>query len=91
MPITRKGALALSAEQCLSTFLDVLMKLERTGDPSHRNSEAGVGSPGGSTDASSHHGQELPQEDEEAELRHWADFRESQNRFAQAGGVLSEL
>jgi len=30
-------------------------------------------------------------EDEEEELRHWADLREYQTRFAQAGGFLNEL
>jgi len=30
-------------------------------------------------------------EDEEEELRNWADLREYQTRFAQAGGFLSEL
>jgi hypothetical protein len=29
--------------------------------------------------------------DEEEELRNWADLREYQMRFAQAGGFLSEL
>lgn len=29
--------------------------------------------------------------DDEEQLRHWADLREYQIRFAQAGGFLSEL
>lgn len=30
-------------------------------------------------------------EEEEEELRHWADLREFQERFARNGGFLSEL
>jgi len=30
-------------------------------------------------------------EDEEEELRNWADLREYQMRFAQAGGFLNEM
>ena len=30
------------------------------------------------------------EEDEEAQLRHWADLREYQARFAKAGGFYSE-
>ena len=30
-------------------------------------------------------------EDDEQQLRHWADLRQHQMRFAQAGGFLSEL
>ena len=65
------------------------MKLERTGKPrSPRTSE--VDSPMSNQEMALQAG-ENSQEDEEAELGHWADVREYQNRFAQAGGVLSEL
>ena len=31
------------------------------------------------------------EEDEEAELRYWADLRNNQVRFAESGGVLDDL
>lgn len=62
-PRTRKGTLALRAEEYLRKFMAMLMKLERA-DP-----------PGEGLD-----------EDEEAQLRHWADLRQYQARFAQSGG-----
>ena len=52
------------------------MKLERVGPSQLGNSEGGVI---GADDQ------------EEEELRHWADLREYQSRFAQKGGFLSEI
>ena len=66
-PDRRKGQLALEAQEYLSAFLKILMRLERV---SPANSENGQ-----------------PQ-DEEAELRSWADLREYQMKFAQQGGLL---
>nr|POE98605.1 hypothetical protein CFP56_79600 [Quercus suber] len=65
----RKGPIALQAQEHLSAFLQVLVKLERV-NPAHSDPEH-------------------PDEDEESELRHWADLREYQTRLAQHGGVLS--
>jgi hypothetical protein len=67
LPDQRKGQLALQAQEYLSAFLNILMKLERV---SPANSESGQ------------------PEDEATELRHWADLREYQMKFAQQGGLL---
>jgi hypothetical protein len=72
VPDARKGQLASQAQEYLSAFLKILMKLERV---SPTNSDAGN---------SQHHGPE----DEDAELRIWADLREYQMKFAQQGGLL---
>ncbi|GIZ48809.1 hypothetical protein CKM354_001185600 [Cercospora kikuchii] len=69
-PDQRKGPLAMQAQEYLSAFLKILMKLERT---SPANSEA---------DGSSN------PDDEDTELRTWADLREYQLKFAQQGGLL---
>ena len=66
VPDQRKGPLATEAQEYLSAFLKILMRLERV---SPANSERDT-------------------EDEEAELRHWADLREYQMKFAQQGGIL---
>jgi hypothetical protein len=67
LPDQRKGRLALQAQEYLSTFLNILMKLERV---SPANSDS------------------FQNDDEGAELRHWADLREYQMKFAQQGGLL---
>ena len=66
-PEQRKGQLATEAQDYLSAFLKILMRLERV---SPANSDP-----------------DQP-EDEEAELRSWADLRELQMKFAQQGGLL---
>lgn len=66
-PDYRKGRLALQAQEYLSAFLKILMKLERV---SPANSDP-----------------DQP-EDEEAELRSWADLRDYQLKFAQQGGLM---
>ena len=75
-PRTRKGQLALRAEEYLSAFLDVLMKLERVAPGSSSTN-------GGDMPTTS------SEEDDEVELQHWADLREHQKRFATEGGFLS--
>lgn len=67
LPDQRKGQLAIQAQEYLSAFLNILMKLERV-SPAHSDPEQ--------------------PEDESAELRHWADLREYQMKFAQQGGLL---
>lgn len=66
-PNQRKGQVTPQAQEYLTAFLDMLMKLERVGS------------------ANSNSGQP---EDEEAELRQWADLREYQMKFAQQGSLL---
>lgn len=72
----RKGPFAVKAEEALSQLIDVLMKLEKTG-------------PAGESRAAdpSH----MTAEDEEEELRHWADLRDYQLRFAANGGFAGDL
>ena len=67
MPDQRKGQLATEAQEYLSAFLKILVRLERV---SPANSDP-----------------DQP-EDDEAELRSWADLREYQMKFAQQGGVF---
>ena len=67
LPEQHKGQLAMEAQDYLSAFLKILMRLERV---SPANSDP-----------------DQP-EDEEAELRAWADLREYQMKFAQQGGLL---
>lgn len=67
----RKGPLALKAEEYLGKFVDILMKLEKSG-----------------TVASNELGTMTPQ-DEDEELRHWANLRDYQLQFAENGGFLA--
>lgn len=66
VPQSRKGSVAQQAEQYLSAFLEILVKLERVSPP-----ESDPENP----------------EDEDAELRHWADLRQYQIKFSQQGGI----
>nr|POE93503.1 hypothetical protein CFP56_19515 [Quercus suber] len=66
----RKGQVAQQAQEYLSAFLKVLVKLERVSPAAHSDPE------------------HPDEDDEEAELRHWADLREYQLKFAQQGGFL---
>jgi hypothetical protein len=112
---TRKGALAIRAEEYLQAFLEVLMKLERTGPGNP--ADMGGAPPGASTAPPAPNTTTAPrvggpsgfgsyalerrnengelvigsEEDEEMEFRHWADLSRYQERFAKAGGVLSEI
>ena len=67
-PDQRKGQLAIQAQEYLSAFLKILMKLERVSPANSDNNDQ--------------------PEDEDAELRTWADLREYQMKFAQQGGLL---
>jgi hypothetical protein len=67
MPDQRKGQLATEAQEYLSAFLKILMRLERVSPANSDPDQA---------------------EDDEAELRAWADLREYQMMFAQQGGLL---
>ncbi|POR35312.1 Quinic acid utilization activator [Tolypocladium paradoxum] len=72
----RKGPFAVKAEEALSQLVDVLMKLEKPGPA------------GESMAADPSH---MTAEDEEEELRHWADLRDYQLRFAANGGFAGDL
>ena len=72
----RKGPVAKQNEQYLARFLGILTRLEKTVP-----ANAGTGGLG------DRHGQMSPQ-DEEDELRIWADLHEHQMRFANQGGFL---
>ncbi|KAB5513189.1 hypothetical protein GE09DRAFT_905428, partial [Coniochaeta sp. 2T2.1] len=76
----RKGPLAKKNEEYLARFLGILTRLEKT-VPANAGLGVGVGMEG------DYHGSMTPQ-DEEDELRNWADLREHQLRFANQGGFL---
>lgn len=76
----RKGPLAVKSEEALSQLIEILMKLEKTGPAGSSSGSSGGGD-----------GTQMTAEDEEAELRHWADLREYQLRFAAAGGFNGGL
>ncbi|KAK4136084.1 hypothetical protein BT67DRAFT_454823 [Trichocladium antarcticum] len=72
----RKGPLAVKAQESLSRFVEILMRLERIPPGTGGGFVGtGVGVAG----------------DEEVELRNWADLRETQTRFLQGGGFMGLL
>ena len=70
----RKGPVAVKAQESLSKFVEILMRLERI-PPGGGGGDGGVVGLGQG-------------EDEELELRNWADLREHQARFLQGGGFM---
>lgn len=70
----RKGPMATKAQEPLTRFLDILMRLEKTG-PGNADRSDGTMTP----------------QDEEMELRSWADLREHQMRFYQSGGFMDQI
>ena len=77
----RKGPLAVRAEEPLTRFLDVLMRLEKTG----------AGNGGVLAGTTGHGDGVMTSHDEEQELRSWADLREHQMRFFQNGGFIYQI
>lgn len=78
----RKGPLAQKNEEYLARFLGILTRLEKTVPA---NAGVGVGAGMGM-----YNGAMTPQ-DEEDELRNWADLREHQLRFASQGGFMTNI
>lgn len=70
----RKGPVAVKAQESLSKFVEILMRLERIPPGGGGGEGVVVGLGQG--------------EDEELELRNWADLREHQVRFLQGGGFM---
>ena len=83
VPRTRKGTLALQADEYLARFLEILTNLERATPAVRGDDHTSSGFPSlsgfDSTNA------EL---DEELELRHWADLSEYQAQFIKSGGFF---
>lgn len=84
----RKGPVAVKSEATLKRFVDILIRLEKTGGPGAGGRRAAA--PAVAADPELDGGDMTPM-DEEEELRTWADLREFQIRFAQnaelAGGM----
>ncbi|KAJ9426902.1 hypothetical protein QL093DRAFT_2191526 [Fusarium oxysporum] len=76
----RKGPFAVKSEEALSQLINILVKLEKTG--------AGTG---GGIDTHAQDPSQMTPQDEEEELRHWADLRDYQLRFAANGGFAGNL
>lgn len=88
VPRTRKGALALQADEYLAHFLDILMKLER--DPAIKTEADESDEHSGASNAANPEMDAAAAEaEEEAELGHWANLREYQERFMKSGGFFA--
>ena len=83
-PRSRMGTLALRAQAHLLELVELLMKLERVPRARAASDKAKVELDCRSPETPHSWGEE----DEEAELQHWADFRDVQRKFADSGGVL---
>ncbi|KAI8945308.1 hypothetical protein F4801DRAFT_568640 [Xylaria longipes] len=71
----RKGPVAVKAEEYLHKFIDILLKLERSGTAAVVGGAMGTMGP----------------QDEEEELLNWVSLRECQLQFISSGGFLSDL
>ncbi|KAI3318967.1 hypothetical protein HD806DRAFT_298396 [Xylariaceae sp. AK1471] len=69
----RKGPVAIRAEDYLNRFIDILVKLERSGTAAVVGVATGTMGP----------------QDEDEELRNWVSLREYQVQFVSSGGFLS--
>ncbi|KAI6755884.1 hypothetical protein HG531_004990 [Fusarium graminearum] len=74
----RKGPFAVKSEEALSQLINILVKLEKTG-------------PGDGAGIDTQDPSQMTSQDEEEELRHWADLRDYQIRFAMQGGFAGNL
>ncbi|KAI6355461.1 hypothetical protein MCOR25_008182 [Pyricularia grisea] len=84
----RKGPVAVKSEATLKHFVDILIRLEKTGGPGANGRRPPASAE--SSDPQSGAGVMTPM-DEEEELRTWADLREFQLRFAQNGGFMGGM
>lgn len=75
----RKGPVAVQAEEYLAKFLDILMRLEKTGGASASASGASASGASGVPTT-------MTARDEEEELQCWASLRDYQHEFAVANG-----
>lgn len=80
-PPERKGPLAMKADDYLSGFVNILMRLENMGPGT-------TPTPGGFGNLGAGGGGSMTSQDEDEELRNWADLREYQQQFIHAGGFL---
>lgn len=80
----RKGPLAKRNEEYLARFLGILTRLEKT-VPANAGPGVALGAGMGE-----YHAAMTPQ-DEEDELRNWADLREHQLRFASQDGFMGDM
>ncbi|EJT75342.1 hypothetical protein GGTG_05279 [Gaeumannomyces tritici R3-111a-1] len=93
----RKGPVAVRSEEMLRHFVDILLRLEKTGGPGRGSgpavaAAAAAGIANGTSsgfDSGLDAGGVMTPMDEEEELRTWADLRETQMRFAQNGGFMA--
>ncbi|KAI1129787.1 hypothetical protein F5Y10DRAFT_237640 [Nemania abortiva] len=69
----RKGPVAIKAEDYLNRFIEILVKLEKSGTTAVVGTATNTMGP----------------QDEEEELRNWASLRECQIQFVSSGGFLS--
>lgn len=74
----RKGPFAIKSEEALSQLINILVKLEKTGATNGPGLET--------TDPN-----QMTSQDEEEELRNWADLRDYQLRFSAHGGFGGSL
>ncbi|KAI1174794.1 hypothetical protein F4777DRAFT_372273 [Nemania sp. FL0916] len=91
---SRKGPVAVKAEDYLSRFIEILMRLERAGMTAvvGNDIDSSIGGAGNGTavdSGSSGGSMTMGPRDEEDELGNWASLREYQVQFIEAGGFLT--
>lgn len=77
--VDRKGAYQLRNEEYLKGFLDILTRLEKTGGAGGQTPPGVIGQSSGT----------MTEQDEEDELRNWADLREQQQKMAGLSGFYA--
>ncbi|KAK2763832.1 hypothetical protein FQN54_009450 [Arachnomyces sp. PD_36] len=87
LPRTNKGDLGLEAQSYLSAFIDILNRLDRLGPTTTPAPSPG----GGRVRDELARGNKSDTEEEEEKLREWASLKDFQQKFADVGGVMSEI